>query len=38
MKKCPWTAVLVIGRRPFPDGDLDRYRELLEGRAVLIVC
>lgn len=38
MKKRPWTTILVIGRRSFPDSDFDRHRELLEGRAVLIVC
>src|SRR5258708_31742692 len=38
MKKRPWTAILVIGGRPFPDRDFDCYREFLESRTVLIVC
>jgi hypothetical protein len=37
MKERPWTTILVIGGWPFPDGDFDRHREFLEGRAVLIV-
>jgi hypothetical protein len=37
MKKRPWTTVLIIGRRSFPDGNLDRHRQFLEGRAVLVV-
>src|SRR6266436_5706324 len=37
MKKRPWTTILVVECRPFPDGNLDRHRQLLEGRAVLVV-
>ncbi|TMQ29314.1 MAG: hypothetical protein E6K65_09705 [Nitrospirae bacterium] len=32
-----WVTVLIPRLRPLPDGDFDRYREFLEGRAVLIM-
>ncbi len=37
MKKRPWTTILVVRRRAFPDGDFDRHGEFLKGRALLIV-
>jgi hypothetical protein len=37
MKEGPWATILVVWRRPFPDGDFDRHRELFESCALLVV-
>ena len=37
MKKRSRTSILIIGRRPFPDSDLNCHREFLQRRAVLIM-
>jgi hypothetical protein len=37
MKKGSQTTILIIGRRPLPDGNFNCHREFLESLAVLVM-